>query len=217
MLYLIREFFRWLAIITCFPFQLLLFKRRVFYEDGAPKRPWKQGGAVIISNHYNFLDYLNNMFVVLPRKLNVVASEFSFANPLITFGVSFFGVIKADRPSRSMRFVDEAADVIKSGQIVQIFPEGRNTPDGSIGKFYESYILIAYRSGAPIIPIITDGNYSLWRRASVIVGKPIYVTDYIAPGYHTPPREELRRVNEMIREHCLALRQELEERKGTGK
>ena len=213
MLYLIREFFRWLAIFTCIPFQLILFKRRTFYADGAPKRPWRRGGAVIISNHYNFLDYLMEMFVVLPRKLNVVASEFAFANPLIAFGCSFFGVIKADRPSKSMKFIDESVDLIKKGQIVEIFPEGKNTPDGKLGKFYESYLLIAYRSGAPIIPIITDGNYGIFRRASVIIGEPIYVSDYIEPGHHTPPREELKRVNEIIRNRCLELQAELEEKK----
>ena len=217
MLYYIKEFFRWLAIFTCLPFQFLLFKRRTFYAEGVEKRPWLKGGAVVISNHYNFLDYLMMMHAVLPRKLNVVASEFAFANPILTFGCSFFGVIKADRPSKSMKFVDEAADVARRGQLVEIFPEGRNTPDGKIGPFKESYILIAYRSGTPIIPVITDGNYGFFRRASIIVGEPINVRDYIADGYHTPPREDLRRVNEMIRNRCLELQAELEERKKGGK
>ena len=182
-------------------------------KDGAPKRPWKRGGALTISNHFNFLDYLMLMHAVLPRKLNVVASECVYSNPLLAFGSSFFGTIKADRPSKSLKFVDEAAEVIKKGGIVHIFPEGRNTPDGNIGRFMESYILIAYRSGAPIIPIITDGNYGLFRQASIIVGKPIDVREYLGEGDHFPPRDKLRELNTMIRNKCLALREELEERK----
>lgn len=210
--------FRWLAIFTCFPFQLALFTRKTYYEDGAPKRPWKKGGAVIISNHFNFLDYLMNMFVVLPRKLNVVASEFAFANVWIRFGVRFFGVIEANRITRNMRFMDKCAELIKKGQIVQIFPEGRNTPDGKIHEFKHSYLVIAYRANAPIIPIITDGNYGFSRRAHVIVGKPIYPEEYLEiSDRHTPPREELTAANEAIYKRVLSLREKLEELKANDK
>ena len=45
-------------------------------------------------------------------------------------------------------------ELIKKGQLVQIFPEGRNTPDGKIHEFKQSYIVIAHRANAPIIPIV---------------------------------------------------------------
>ena len=209
--------FRWLAIFTCFPFQLLLFKRKTYYEADAPRRPWEKGGALIISNHFNFLDYLMNMFVVLPRKLNVIASEMPFQNKLLRIGVKFFGAIEANRITRDMRFMDEAATLIKKGQIVQIFPEGRNTPDGTIKPFKHSYIVIAHRAGAPIIPIITDGSYSFFKRAHVIVGKPIYLSEYISSERRTPSREELKVANDAIFSKVLALRNTLEELKEADK
>ena len=210
---MIYDFFRWVAIITCIPFQFCLFTRKTYYEDGAHRRPWKEGGALIISNHFNFLDYLMNMFVVLPRKLNVVASEDPFKSRLLTFGMRFFGVIKADRVTKNMRFMDVCADVIRRGQLVQIFPEGRNTPDGKIHEFKKSYIVIAHRANCPIIPIVTDGRYSFFKRARIIVGREIHLSDYITSEGRTPTREELDTVNDIIFRHVLGLREELERRR----
>lgn len=207
------EFFRWVAIITCYPFQLCLFTRKTYYEDGARRRPWKKGGALVISNHFNFLDYLMNMFVVLPRKLYPVTSEEPFGSKLLTFGMRFFGAIKADRVKKDMRFMDECADLIRRGRLVQIFPEGRNTPDGRIHEFKKSYIVIAHRANCPIIPIVTDGCYGFFKRARIIVGKEIYPSDYITSTGRTPTRQELNAANDAIFHHVLWLREELERRK----
>ena len=112
-----------------------------------------------------------------------------------------------------MRFMDEAAEAIKQGNLVQIFPEGQNTPDGKIHEFKKSYLVIAYRAGAPIIPMVTDGNYHLFKRASVIIGKEIDVSGFFTPGRRTPTREELEKANEYVFNRILELREELERRK----
>ena len=210
---MIYEFFRWVAIITCIPFQFCLFTRKTYYEDGARRRPWKEGGALIITNHFCFLDYLMSMFVVLPRKLNVVAGEDPFKSRLLSFGMRFFGVIKADRTTKNMRFMDVCADVIRRGQLVQIFPEGHNTLDGKIHEFKKSYIVIAHRAKCPIIPIVTDGAYGFHKRARIIVGKEIHLSDYVTSEGRTPTREELEAANAAIHSHVLELREELERRK----
>ncbi|MBR3687094.1 MAG: 1-acyl-sn-glycerol-3-phosphate acyltransferase [Clostridia bacterium] len=210
---MIYYLFWWLCIITGYPYQLLLFKRRTFYEDKSVQSLKIKGGALIISNHYHFYDYMMNMFAVTPRKLNVISSELGFKNKLLAFGMRFFGGIQANRITKSMRFMDTAAEIIRKGGLVQIFPEAKITDDGTIKPFKHSYIVIAHRSNAPIIPIITDGNYGFTKRASIIVGKPIYVSDYIKTDRRTPTREELETVNDIIYSKVLSLRQELEDKK----
>lgn len=211
---------RWFALIQGFPAQLLFFKRKTYYEEGAPRKPWRRGGALIISNHFSLLDYMMNMFVVLPRRLNVVASEHAFRNRFVAFGMRFFGGIQADRITKDMRFMDDSADVIRKGHLVQIFPEGHNTDDGTIKPFSQSYIVIAYRAEAPIVPIVTDGNYGFFKRAHIIVGKPIHLSELITSTpdvRRTPTRAERESVNELIFNKILALRQELEDLKAQDK
>lgn len=206
------EFFRLFGLITGYPFQLLFFKRRTFYED-KKNTHLLRGGKLIISNHFNFVDYLVTTFIVFPRKLIGVCAEFAFKVPILRVGMKFFGAIEANRITRNMKFMDEAAEQIKKGHLVQIFPEARNTPDGKIHEFKHSYIVIAHRAKCPIVPIVTDGNYGLFKRTSVMIGKEIDVSQFITSDKRTPTREELERANDYIYNKVLELREELEIRK----
>ncbi|MBQ9806806.1 MAG: 1-acyl-sn-glycerol-3-phosphate acyltransferase [Clostridia bacterium] len=201
-----------IGLITGFPIQLLLFKRKTYYEDKKSTH-LHRGGKLIISNHYNFLDYVLTSFIVFPRKLNVVAGEAPFKSGIVRLGMKFFGAIQANRETKSMGFMDESAKRIQKGQLVQIFPEGRNTPDGKIHEFKKSYIVIAYRAKAHIVPIVSDGNFGLFKRTSVMIGKEIDVSEFITSNRHTPTREELERANEYIHGKVLEMREELERRK----
>ena len=209
---MIYNIFRLIGLITGYPFQLLFFKRKTYYEDKKQTHLF-HGGKLIITNHYNMFDYVLTSFVVFPRRLNVVASEMPFKNPLLRFLMKFWGVIQCNRETRSMRFMDTAATVIRKGQLVQIYPEGRNTPDGEMHEFKHSYLVIAHRAKSTIVPIITDGNYGLFKRAHVMIGKEIDISPFFTTDRPTPPREELERANAYVYGKCLELREELEKRK----
>lgn len=212
---MIYDIFRWFGIINAYPVQLLFFKRKTYYEDKDDYKRHKKQGALVISNHYNVLDYITNMFFMLPRKLYIVASEYSFRNRLISFGMRFFGGIKVDRFSKSLRFIDESITLIKRGKLVQIFPEGRNTPDGEIHDFKPSYIIIALRSDSVIIPIVTDGNYGFFRRAHTLVGKAIYLSEYGIDGHSS--KAEILEANDKIRQRVIELKAQLDKLSSKGK
>ena len=203
---MIYDLFRWLCIITAYPFWLLFFKAKVFYQSPNAKRLIR-GGALIISNHFNVMDYMLNMFLLLPRKLYVVASEFAYRNALISFGMRFFGGIQANRNTKNLHFIDISADLIRKGSLVQIFPEGKNTDDGTMKPFKPTYLMIAMRSGMPIIPIITDGNYGLFKRTHLIIGDPVFPDEIETGEENTKLR--LAEMNEILYKRCLALQDEL--------
>jgi len=208
------DIFRWFAILQGFWLYWLFFKRKTYYEDGNRKKRSRRfkGAKLIISNHVSVLDYILNMYVVLPRKLWVVASEHAYRNKLQGFGMKFFGGIPCDRRIRSMRFVDQSVKVLKQGGVVQIFPEGKERYDGLVGPFYPSYLVIAHRGGAPIIPIVTDGRYGFGKRTHILIGNEINVRDYIKAEGPIIPREELAAANEAIHEKFLALKADLDAR-----
>lgn len=207
---MIYNFFRILGLVLGYPLQMLFFKRKTYYEDKKSTHIHR-GGKLVITNHFNMLDYVLSCFVVFPRKLTAIASEQPFQSAITRFGMKFFGAIEANRITKNMKFMDEAAAVIRAGGLVQIFPEGRNTPDGNIHAFKQSYLVIAHRAGCPILPIVTDGNYGIFRRTHVIIGREIDVSPFFAG--ERPTREELARANEIVYAKVLALREELEVRK----
>ncbi len=210
----VYDFCRCVGVIMGYPFRWLVFKDKIYYENDNASRRVK-GGALIITNHFNTWDFVMNVFVFFPRKLYVVASEHAFKNFMIRLGMKFWGGIKADRVSKSPRFVAQSIREIKNGHLVQIFPEGHNTDDGNIQPFYPSYIVIAQRAGAPIIPVITDGNYGLFKRVHLMVGEPIDLSQHITAKRAS--KEEILEANEMVYQKVLALRAELDARIKAGR
>ncbi|MBP3503772.1 MAG: 1-acyl-sn-glycerol-3-phosphate acyltransferase [Bacilli bacterium] len=210
------EIFRIIGLITGYPFQLLFFKRKTYYVDKKNTHIFK-GGKLIVSNHFSMFDYVLTSFIVFPRKLNVVASEIPFKNKLLKFGMKFFGVIEANRETKNMSFINKCANVLKKGQLVQIYPEGKNSPDGKIHEFKASYTLIAHRANVPIVLVITDGNYGLSKRTSVIISEEIDVSKFMDINSKTTKKEDRERLNNYIHTRALELRAELENLKNKKK
>ena len=209
---MIREFFRYFALIPGWFYQLVMFTRKTYYEDKSVQGRRIKGGALIVSNHYHIYDYFVNIFIFFPlRKLYVVMKSDIFRKSRICrWGLNCFGAIPADRDQRGMRFMDDSIRHLKKGRLVQIFPEGYNARTKQMLPFKTSYILIAQRADVPIVPIITDGNYGLFRRAHVIIGKPIRLSDYCE--HANPNRQEIEYLNFIVRERCMSLQAELERR-----
>ena len=207
-----HEFFRLLALITGWPMQLLLFKRKTYYEDRSVQGRRVKGGALIISNHYSVFDYMVNLFLFPFRKLYVVywAQMQNKSRHIIRWGMKFFGGIPSDREAMSMRFIDDSVRLLERGKLVQIYPEAHITTDGKMHEFKPSYILIALRAGVPIIPVIIDGNYGILRRAHVMIGKPIDLWQYVSS--EDPTRAEIEEINRMVYEKSLSLKAELDRR-----
>lgn len=204
-----REIFRWLALITAWPVQLLVFKRKTYYEDRRAQGRRVRGKALIVSNHFSVFDYMVNLFLFPFRKLYVV--YWPQNSKRIRWGMKFFGGIVSDRDVMSLRFMDESVKTLEKGRVVQIYPEAYISEDGRMDEFKPSYVLIALRAEAPIIPVITDGQYGLFKRVHLIIGKPIDLWDYCTS--EDPTKEEIMALNDIVYKKCLELQRELEARK----
>lgn len=208
---MIYEIFRIIGLITGYIPQLLFFKRKTYYVD--KKRTSFKGGKLIVTNHFSMFDYVLSAFIVFPRKLNVVTSEMPFKNKFLKFGMKFFGAIEANRETKNMSFIDKSVDVLKKGKLVQIYPEGRNSPDGKMHAFKPSYTVIAHRANVPIILIITDGNYGIFKRTSVLISEEIDISEFIDKDSKITKKEDRNRLNEFIYNKALQMREDLEKLK----
>ena len=143
------------------------------------------------------MDYMVNMFLFPFRKMGVVVAELIYhRSKWYHFGMKFFGGIRSDRDIKSMRFMDESVKVLRKGNLLQIFPEAETSDGRGLQFFKPSYILIALRAGVPIVPVVTDGNYGIFKRVHVLIGKKIYVSDYLHS--ENPTKEEIDEINRII-------------------
>lgn len=204
----VLSFFRQLAIVTGALWQWVYFKRKVYYVNGQTKQNAFGRGALVISNHFGVRDYISNLFMVAPRKLNVVASEDAYRNRFQSWGMQFFGGIEADRVSKSMSFIDQSVMALRHNQLVQIFPEAHNTPDGNVQPLKTSYLMIAHRADADLLPVVLDGHYGFTKRLHVLVGHRIPIRDLLPSDF--PSKEEIIAANDKVFALLCAMKTELE-------
>jgi 1-acyl-sn-glycerol-3-phosphate acyltransferase len=86
-----------------------------------------------------------------------------FRIPLLGSAIRTIGMIEVDRASPDVGQIDRAAARHQAaGHWLLAFPEGRISPDGTIGAFKDGAFVIAVASQVPVIPVILDGTRRIW-------------------------------------------------------
>ena len=141
------------------------------------------GSFLIMSTHNSHFD-IPILMKEVPQQFRIVAKQSLFKIPVFGWIMSVAGYVKVDRENRQQAFasLDRAAEGVKSGIPLLIFPEGTRSEDGSLGSFKKGGFVLAAKAGAPIIPVVIDGTHHVlpkwtWRicpgHVTVTFGKPI--------------------------------------------
>ena len=119
-----------------------------------PARPY-----VFMANHASMVD-IWAMFVAIPASFRFIAKKQLANIPLFGWAMSA-GQVHLHRPQNAAsarRTMALAAQRIRSGQSVVIFPEGTRTRDGRLGAFKKGGFHLAMESGADIVPVAIRGS-----------------------------------------------------------
>ena len=193
-----------IGAIFAYPAYLIYFKRKTYYVNKKIQSRHIKGGAILLSNHKGFKDFMLYIYAFPFRKLYCLMSEKVFGfGKVLNFLVRSLGGILVDRREYNFSFIEKSVELLNKNKLLIIFPEGKLPKAKTMGSFYPSYIMIALKSGKPIIPLYTPGGYSLFKRNKMVIGTPIYITDYI--NNPNPSKEEIDLANKKIREEILKL------------
>ena len=192
--------FNWFAKITGFLPFWLAFRTEKHYVDKAVQDTRIKGPAIIMSNHIQLFDYVVWIFVFWRRTIRTQAAEVLYRRPMLGPLLKQLGAIYVNRETRDFSFCDESVKLLREGWVLTIFPESRLPKKGEERplSFKTSSAYIALQSGAPVIPVVTNGSYfNLRRRAHVLIGTPVYAADLKEEG--KSEKENLRIVSEKFR------------------
>lgn len=169
-------------------------------ENLDPDRPF-----VFVCNHQSNFDILV-LFSALPVQFRWIAKAELFKIPLFGQSMRGAGYISIDRRDRkkAIQSLRQAAERIRSGVSVMIFPEGTRSPDGDIGEFKKGGFILAYDAGVPIIPIVLNGTWSIMSKDSIRI-KPDNVTLSVLPAVNVAEysKAEKSKLIEDVRENIL--------------
>lgn len=113
---------------------------------------------VFVVNHVSIMD-IPAVLHALPDHGFVAKRELSDI-PLFGAAARAVGVVFIDRENRKSAFAayEEAADKVRAGRSVIVFPEGTRGADYTLRPFKKGPFVLAIRSGVPIIPVIIHGT-----------------------------------------------------------
>ncbi len=122
-----------------------------------PKRSF-----IYMSNHQSNFD-IPVLLAYLPVQFRWIAKNELFKIPIFGYAMKRAGYISIDRSGRksTLQSIRNAAEIIRNGVSVIIFPEGTRSQDGNLKSFKNGGFVLAVDSGVPIIPIIIHGTWQI--------------------------------------------------------
>lgn len=184
----------------------LFLKPRVHLAPGAKRKLPKN--CILVSNHISLMDFVLCLLVFPCRTIRFLIAEVLYnKNKVLGLFLNLIGGIRVDRDAKSFDFVSHALEVLDKGGTVGVFPQGRLPLKGIQFPFTVSTAFIALHTQAPIIPVYTDGNYGLTKRANMVIGAPIYLQEFVKEGLSE--QEQLSHLTKLLEETVFNLKEEL--------
>ncbi len=122
--------------------------------DGLPA----SSPRVYIANHVSWFD-IPTMIHALPHYGFMAKRELEKV-PFFGVAARATGVIYIDRENRKAAFgaYEDAAQKIRAGNPVLVFPEGTRGMSYALRPFKKGPFVLAIKSGAPIVPVVVHGT-----------------------------------------------------------
>jgi 1-acyl-sn-glycerol-3-phosphate acyltransferase len=170
---------------------------------------------IYISNHQSYFD----IFVLLaglPAEFKFLMKQELMKIPLLGITMRKAGYLSVDRDDtrNAIKSMDMAAEKIRNGASVLVFPEGTRSEDGHVQAFKKGGFHMALKAGCDIVPVAIVNSRAIVPKGSLRInkgtikmniGKPIPLKDY-----------SKRDINDLIERTREAIISQMEEIKETG-
>ena len=155
----------WLAMHLYHPFS------RVIGRENIPEE-----GCMICANHSALSDpvWLCLGLGIRSRKqLHIMAKKEAMEWPVLGKLFHALGAYGIDRGNADLAAIKNTLTYLKDGDSVVIFPEGTRMKPGKVVEPKTGAVMLASRSGVPILPVYITHNKRPFRPVQVIFGQPI--------------------------------------------
>ena len=149
-------------------------------DDLELKKIPQQGPLILVLNHVNFLDAPMIYTHLYPRPLTGFVKVETWDNPAFKILFDHWKAIPIRRGELDLQAFQSAYKALRDNQIVAVAPEGTRSGDGVLNIGLPGVVLLALKSGAPIMPVAYYGSEIFWQnlrsirrtRVNIKVGEP---------------------------------------------
>ena len=157
----------------------------------------KDVACIFMANHISNLDP-PVLLPLIPGQTSVLLKSSLMRIPILGTAMRMGKFVPVERNSSreaARRSVNAAAEAIRSGLHLVVFPEGTRSKDGRLAQFKKGPFFLAEQTGAPIVPVAISGTQAMLRKGSAAIRSGTASLTYlpmIDPAHFTS-REELMR------------------------
>jgi len=137
---------------------------------------------LFMGNHQSYFD-IPVLFQAAPVPFNWLAKEELFRIPVFGHSIRAAGYIPIKRGNGrdSLKSLHRAAELVKAGRSVAIFPEGTVTADGELLPFKRGGFILAAMAGVPIAPFSISGALKIHQADNLMRLRPGVVKIKFSP------------------------------------
>lgn len=165
----------------------LMFRTQVRGRENIP-----EGGALLAGNHVSYLDPIL-MWCVSPRPVHFMAKRELWDSTFVAWALPRLWGFPVNRGEPDRTAITTATDLLVSGELVGVFPEGGRAEDGGeeLRRAQGGAAFIALRANVPIVPVAFVGTERAWPkgarlprfvRAYISIGKPVFPSAVLPEG-----------------------------------
>ena len=173
---------RFLLKLICYiPFKLLFWTKWINKKE---LRKYRGKPVILAMNHRNALD--GPMLVIdVFRKSNFWVKGELFKKKFNRWFFKHLGCIPV-KSDAELALVRDSQKILQKNRTLIVMPEGHRSfnADDKI-KIQNGIAMVALRAGVPIIPLVTDRPFRLFRLTRIKVGTAIDSTAYLQDGRMT--------------------------------
>jgi 1-acyl-sn-glycerol-3-phosphate acyltransferase len=135
------------------------------FDIGGTENVPRKGGALLVSNHIGYLDFVFAGLAALPAKrlVRFMAKEAVFRHKVSGPLMRAMKHIPVDR-SEGMHAYKHALDALRSGEIIGVFPEATISQSFTLKSFKSGAARLAMEAGVPLLPVALWGTQRLWTK-----------------------------------------------------
>ena len=149
----------------------LVFNTKVTGLENIPNKPY-----ILAGNHRNMFDVVI-LITNVDDEIHFMAKKELFKLKILNSIFRKMGVFPVDRESVDIKAIKESLRILKSGEVLGIFPEGtRNKTDNILLPFKEGVTSIASKTNVPIVPFGIGGDFKR-NKLRLNIGEPIDITN----------------------------------------
>lgn len=144
----------------------------------------RTGPVILAPNHLHIADP-PILGAFLPRKIYFMAKQEAWEHSFMGRLSRWFEAFPVRRGEVDLAAYRHALKILADGQVLGIFPEGHRSHDGHLQAGQPGAIILAQRSGAPIVPVAIYGVGEVLGWPGIIRRRPLRIN--VGQAFHPSP------------------------------